>query len=183
MNKLCILLVIALLLCVSTATWAEDGVNIEVIKMDGVSVVLLTPEATMLRARGIAMNAKGMDEKQADFVLPQFLTLIEENAFYGIAATSVEVSEKVAAIEARAFADCKSLREITIPASVKVIDDHAFDGCEGVTVYGEKGTEAERIANLCGFTFVDPNAEPQTPGTPSEQRIPSAPLLPPVPFD
>jgi hypothetical protein len=103
------------------------------------------------------------DEKQAGFVLPQFLTLIGESAFEGISAEIVEVTGNVAAIEARAFADCKSLREITIPASVKEIDDHAFDGCEGVTVYGTKGTEAERIANLCGFTFIDPDAQPEPP--------------------
>lgn len=65
MKKLCILLVAALLLCLSAAAWAEDGVSIEVIKMDGVSVVLLTPETTMLRAKGIAMNAKGADGKEA----------------------------------------------------------------------------------------------------------------------
>ena len=178
MKKLCILLAAALLLCLCASAWAEEGMRVEVIKMDGVSVVVLTPETTMLRARSIAMNAT--DEKQADFVLPAFLTLIEESAFEGVAAASVEVSENVAAIEARAFADCKNLREITIPASVKEIDDHAFDGCEGVTVYGTKGTEAERIANLCGFTFVDSGAQP-VPA--EEQRIPSAPVLPPAPFN
>ena len=106
MKKLCVLLVAALLLCLCASAWAEEGMRVEVIKMDGVSVVVLTPETTMLRARSIAMNARGTDEKQVDFVLPQFLTLIGESAFEGIAAESVEVSENVAAIEARAFADC-----------------------------------------------------------------------------
>ena len=180
MKRIFTLLIAALLLCLCASAWAEGGMNIEVIKMDGVSVVVLTPETTILRARSIAMNARGADGSQADFVLPAFLTLIGESAFEGISAEIVEVTGNVAAIEARAFADCKSLREITIPASVKEIDDHAFDGCEGVTVYGTKGTEAERIANLCGFTFIDPDAQPEPP---EEQWIPSAPVLPPAPFN
>ena len=36
--------------------------------------------------------------------------------FEGIAAENVEVTENVVAIEARAFADCLTLRQITIPA-------------------------------------------------------------------
>jgi hypothetical protein len=164
MKKICILLAAVLLLCLGASAWAEDGVNVEIIKVDGVSVVVLTPE------------------KEADFVLPAFLTLIEESAFEGIAAESVEVTGNVAAIETRAFADCKSLREITIPATVLKIDDHAFDGCKGVTVYGRSGTEAERIANLYGFTFVDPNAEPETPATPVTPEQPPV-VLPFLPAD
>lgn len=168
MKRLLILLSIMVFLCISSVAYAEGGVNVEVIKVDGVSVVVLTPETTMLRARSAAMNAlAAAPEKESDYVLPAFLTLIEESAFEGIAAQSVEVTENVAAIEARAFADCKSLKEITIPDTVLKIDDHAFDGCEGVTVYGTKGSEAERIAKLCGFTFVDPNAEPEQPVPPS----------------
>lgn len=177
MKKLSILLLAVLLLCLCASAWAEDGVNIEVIKMDGVSVVVLTPESTMRRARSLMAPS---EKKDADFALPESLTLIEEEAFAGIAAASVEVSDNVVAIEARAFADCKNLREITIPATVQKIDDHAFDGCEGVTVYGAKGTAAEKIANLCGFTFVDPSAQAETP---TAQKIPSAPVLPPAPLN
>ena len=164
------LIALLLLLSLGTAALAEGGVNVEVIKVDGVSVVVLTPETTMRRARSLTLSAKGVDEKQAGFVLPQFLTLIEESAFEGIAAEKVEVTENVAAIEARAFADCKSLKEITIPATVLKIDDHAFDGCENVTVYGAKGSEAERIANLYGFAFIDPSAESEQPVPPSGQE-------------
>ena len=47
MKKLCILLVAALLLCLCVSAWAEEGMRVEVIKMDGVSVVVLTPETTI----------------------------------------------------------------------------------------------------------------------------------------
>ena len=177
MKKTWIPVALALVMLLCCTAWAESGVNVDVIRVDGVSVVVLTPETTLLRARGIA------DENpRADFLLPELLTLIGESAFEGMAAESVEVTENVAAIEARAFADCKSLREITIPATVVRIDDTAFDGCENVTVYGEKGTEAERIAALYGFAFVDTSAEPEQPA-PTGSRMPSAPVLPPVPLN
>ena len=176
MKRICILLAAVLLISLGASAWADGGVNVEVIKVDGVSVVVFTPEETMRKARGMAMN------EQAGFVLPEFLTLIGESAFEGIAAEKVEVTGHVAAIEARAFADCKSLREIILPATVVKIDDHAFDGCEGVTVYGKKGTEAERIAALYSFAFIDPSAEPEKPVPPAAPEKPPI-VLPFVPAD
>ena len=164
LKRTCILLAVIFLHGLGACALAEGGVNIEVIRVDGASVIVLTPEETMLLAQSVAMNALGDDpDKKADIVLPQALTLIEESAFEGNAAEIVEVTGNVVAIEAKAFANCKKLKEIAIPATVLKIDDHAFDGCEGVTVYGRKGSEAERIAELYGFTFVDPNAQPQHP--------------------
>lgn len=162
MKKISILLVFALLLCLAPAAQAEDGVQVEVMIADGMSVVMLTPEEMQLRANAVflsaAPNGGGGSESLA---LPAFLTLIEESAFEGIAAQSVEISENVVSIEKRAFADCKSLQEIHIPATVLKVDDLALEGCENVTVYGTAGSEAERFATAAGFDFVDPNgAEP-----------------------
>ena len=178
MKKICVLMVLALLLCLGAA-WAEEGVEIEVIRIDGESVVVLTLESTMLRARSVAMRSAPADGSREGFVLPKLLTLIEEEAYKGILAEKVEVTENVAAIEARAFADCKSLREIVIPPTVLRIDDHAFDGCADVTVYGEKGSEAERIANLYGFVFVDQAAQTSTE---TPQQLPSPVVLPAAPL-
>ena len=71
-------------------------------------------------------------------------------------------------------ADCKHLREITIPATVVKIDNHAFDGGKGLTVYGTVGTEVERIAGRYGFTFVDLN---EGTDRPVEPDIPEAPPI------
>ena len=180
MKKLSGLILLALLLALSAPTWAENSVAIEVIKVDGVSLVVLTPEETLQRARGIAMSAKATTDIPAAIALPQALTIIEEEAFAGIAASRIEITESVTAIEARAFADCENLQAILIPESVLKIDDTAFTGCQGVTVYGVKGTEAERIAVLYGFTFVDPFGIPYAP---TPQKIPEAPVLPAVSFD
>ena len=165
MKKICILL--ALLLCLAVPALAEEGMNMEVIKMDGVSVVVFTPAETLRKARDMA------EEKGAGFALPQMLTAIGEEAFAGIAAETVEVSENVVSIGPRAFADCKNLREIIIPATVTAIDDSALSGCENVTVYGVKGSEAERFATENGFAFAEIGG-----GTP--ENLPAAREEPPV---
>ncbi len=159
MKKICILL--ALLLCLAVPALAEEGMNVEVIKMDGVSVIVFTPAETGRKARGIAV-----EREPAGFALPEALTLIEKEAFVGIAAEKVEVSENVAAIEALAFAKCPNLKQIIIPASVKKIDDSALEGCENVTVYGVKGSEAERFAKENGFAFAEIRDE-----TPADQPV------------
>lgn len=180
MKRLYILLAAVLLLSLGMNAFAEGGVSVEIMKVDGISVVVFIPEETALQARGAAMNAKGAEDSKADYVLPSNLTRIEEEAFMCIPAQKIELSANIEFIDARAFADCASLREVVIPAAVKSISDHAFDGCEDVTIYGEKGTEAERIANLYGFTFVSPQAqdEPIDPAFPEgKANIPVLPLV------
>ena len=173
LKRTCMFAALALfLVCIGLNAQAEGSVNVEVIRADGVSVVVLTPEDTLLRTNGAAKGS--WDERRADTVLPQSLTIIEEGAFEGISARCVEITENVAAIEGRAFADCRYLREIHIPASVVKVDDHALEGCEKVTVYGVKGTEAERFAKAAGFKFVDLNDGPEHPIHPSD------PVKPPV---
>jgi len=92
------------------------------------------------------------------FTVPAALTEIGEEAFAGIAAECVQISDNVVNIGSRAFADCASLQQIAIPASVQTIADDALAGAN-VTVYGQAGTEAERFAEANGFGFVDTNAQ------------------------
>ena len=179
MRRISILLVMALLLSLSPAVQAEGGVSIEVMIVDGMSVVMLTPEETLFSANETFRKgmSKGSTVKE-HFVLPAFLTLIEESAFEGISARRVEISEKVVAIERRAFADCKGLREIHIPATVLKVDDLALEGCEKVTVYGTAGTEAERFAKAAGFDFVDPNGAGHPAEPPIGERMDPPVVLP-----
>lgn len=156
MKKISILLVLVLLLCLAPATHAEDGVQVEVMIADGMSVVMLTPEELQLQANAVFQSAAPNGSES--LALPASLTLIGESAFEGIAAQRVEISENVVSIEKRAFADSKSLREIYIPTTVLKVDDLALEGCENVTVYGAAGSEAQRFATAAGFDFVDPNA-------------------------
>ena len=67
----------------------------------------------------------------ADFILPAALTTIEEDAFQGISAVSVQ-----------------------IPASVTSISGNPFAGSGVVFIYGVPGTAAETFASAYGYTFV-----------------------------
>ena len=71
---------------------------------------------------------------QPDFVMPDFLTEIEEEAFAGCAFTFVKLSENTAVVGPRAFADCPNLKYIYIPAETTV-DPTAFENVEGLTVF------------------------------------------------
>ena len=71
---------------------------------------------------------------QPDFVMPDFLTDVEEEAFAGCAFTFVKLSENTAHVGPRAFADCPNLKYIYIPAETTV-DPAAFENVEGLTVF------------------------------------------------
>lgn len=71
---------------------------------------------------------------QPDFVMPDALTDIEEEAFAGCAFTFVKLSENTEKVGPRAFADCPNLKYIYIPAGAAV-DDTAFQNVEGLTVF------------------------------------------------
>lgn len=173
-----IALILALAVClIGYGTQAEGNVRVEVIRMDGVSVVMLTPEAGTAGERDREDSSFQTGEREGtDMTTPRKLVKIEKEAFAGIAAKSVEITENVAVIEARAFAECKNLKEIIIPGTVKKIDDKALDGCRDVTVYGKTGTEAERFAKAAGFRFRDPDAPPEGPGSAGERGMPPVEL-------
>lgn len=78
--------------------------------------------------------------------------------------TKVIIPDTVKYIGLCAFMNCESLKSIIIPSSVTEIREYAFgyvyeDGKEvkvpGFTIYGTKGTEAERYAKENGFRFVE----------------------------
>lgn len=50
----------------------------------------------------------------------------------------------VTSIGTFAFAHCSRLTSLTIPPSVTSIGDMAFAGCENLTIYGKRGSEAEK---------------------------------------
>ena len=175
LKRISILLSAVFLFCLGAAARAEGGVNVEVIRADGVSVVVLMPEETPFPEGTVVLRgAPKRSVSKESFTLPALLTMIDESAFEGIAARRVEVSENVVSIGRRAFADCKGLREIRIPATVRKVDDLALEGCENVTVFGTAGSEAERFAKAAGFDFIDPNGAEQ----PAEQ--PGGKIKPPV---
>ena len=147
MKKLCVLLVLALLLSLSASAFADNSV--EILYMDGTPVAVESPALTAGET-----NAFHAD---AGFALPAALVAIEEEAFAGIDAGRVEITENVVSIGPRAFADCKNLTELVIPATVQTIDDTALEGSENVTIYGEADSEAQRFADANNLPFVPSN--------------------------
>ncbi len=89
----------------------------------------------------------------ATFVTPSGLVDIEEEAFAGIAAEYVRINDGVRWINYRAFAN-SALKEIFIPDSVEMIEDHTFAGCGTVIIFGYSGSYAERWAEGNGYRFV-----------------------------
>ena len=148
MKKLCVLLVLALLLSLSASAFADNSV--EILYMDGTPVAVESPALTAGETN--AFHAPG-----AGITLPAALVAIEEEAFAGIDAGRVEITENVVSIGPRAFADCKNLTELVIPATVQIIDDTALEGSENVTIYGESDSEAQRFADANNLPFVPSN--------------------------
>ncbi len=89
-----------------------------------------------------------------DFVVPARLTTIGEEAFLGVNATCVSLSNKVKTIERMAFADCYQLKRIYIPASVTSISPDAFAGVIRLVIYGAQGSYAETFASEHDLLFV-----------------------------
>ena len=94
MKKLCFLLILALMLSLGASAFADTGV--EIIVMDGIPVAV---ESFGLEVSDTAaFNAAG-----AGITLPAALVTIEEEAFAGIDAARVEITENVTAIGPRAL--------------------------------------------------------------------------------
>ncbi|MCR4875662.1 MAG: leucine-rich repeat domain-containing protein, partial [Clostridiales bacterium] len=85
--------------------------------------------------------------------LPDSVTSVPEEAFRGIAAQAVILPENCASIGAYAFADSNDLAEVRLPGSLPVseIDEHAFDGCTGLTVIVARTAEQVTWAKEHGY--------------------------------
>ena len=91
--------------------------------------------------------------------IPNSVTSVGNRAFYNCTwLTSVTIGNGVKSIGYSAFYNCTWLTSVTIPNSVTRIGKKAFgyyhdERIHGFTIYGNKGSEAERYANKNGFKF------------------------------
>lgn len=94
------------------------------------------------------------DAKKTDwaFILPENLTVIQKEAFAGIAAESVKIPSGCTAISSRAFVNA-SMKDIYIPASVTSIADDAF--AKGVTIWTPAGSPAAIWGKTYGYTVIE----------------------------
>ena len=98
----------------------------------------------LLFARALTRNIK---MQAPGFVLPATLHEIQDRAFAGIPVRVVQIPDGVRSIGSCAFAQCRDLEEIGIPASVTSIADDAFMDVPMVIVFGESGSEAQTYAD------------------------------------
>lgn len=90
----------------------------------------------------------------AEIRLPKNLKVIEEKAFSGcISVPEIEIPDGTEVIEDGAFWGDGCLKKVTIPASVKNIGDMVFCDCDNLTIYGIKGSYAEKYANDNDISF------------------------------
>ena len=101
------------------------------------------------------VSASILLECQADVVwqLPAELREIEAEAFRGLSAEHIVLGGSVEVIGAGAFADCPNLYRIDVPASVRAIDDTAFDGTN-VTIVCSLGSFAQQWAETHGVPWL-----------------------------
>jgi len=79
---------------------------------------------------------------------------IGSNAFINCTAlTNITIPESVTEIGSNAFYKATRLTSITIPKSVKTIERNAFLCCENLTIYGSKGSVAEKYAKEYNIPF------------------------------
>ncbi len=111
------------------------------------------------------------------------VSTIGDGAFqYCTALNDVSIPDSVKYIGEAAFYNCPNLKKVAIPASVETIgvyalgyyapdedseSDEDFIKMDDFTIYGHKGTAAEKYAIENGFAFVDLDAK-EEPVNPSE---------------
>lgn len=102
---------------------------------------------------GLRKIAISFPEMPKTFTTPSVLQIIDEEVFSGLRSDYIILSEKVATIKNKAFANCGKLKCIYIPASCTSISTNAFYGDSGIIIYGNSGSYAETFASTNGITF------------------------------
>jgi len=127
-------------------TFTKDELSVEVVFENGVQIE--TSEYTLeqsgtgageqtlnLTYGGISASLDVELLSEPDFILPADLTHIEDEAFAGINAEVIEISEGCVSIGARAFADCPNLKYVLVSdlSSIDIATD-ALDGTNAVFI-------------------------------------------------
>ena len=151
------LLSVALLLCVSSLSWAYDfekdgiyyNINSDVDGRKTVSVTSngnnsysgdviipssVTNGTTIYIVTSIGNSAFSICTGLTSVTIPNSVTSIGIDAFYGCTGlTSITIGNSVTSIGSGAFSRCTGLTSVTIPNSVTSIGSGAFSNCTGLT--------------------------------------------------
>ncbi len=78
-----------------------------------------------------------------EITIPDTVTEIKANAFYGWNGTSITIPDSVSSIGESAFFDCSNLTSVTIGNGVTSIENWAFSICTNLTSITFEGTKAQ----------------------------------------
>ena len=114
---------------------------------DFVNITIADGSKMFVTEDGVTYNADKTKVIRCDtsktgaYVMPDTVTSIADNAFYGCAQlTSVKISDNVTDIVYNAFADCGALAQVTLPSKLTSIECWAFTGCEKLASIAFPGT-------------------------------------------
>ena len=102
---------------------------------------------------GYADAAENYIVQRSEFILPDSLQIIEDEAFEGTAVRTVILPDSFLFIGESAFGDIQTLREVYIPESTIFIADSAFLGESFYIIYGIAGSYAEDWAKEHNVPF------------------------------
>ena len=103
--------------------------------------------------------------KTKSFTVPSSVKAIKKNAFaFAPYLAQIKLNSKLEEIGETAFTNCKKMKSITVPESVKKIgycafgriyfsneDSDGYSKIDGFTVYGKKGSAAEKFCKKIVF--------------------------------
>ncbi|WP_294412833.1 leucine-rich repeat protein, partial [uncultured Ruminococcus sp.] len=90
----------------------------------------------------------------ASITIPESVTSIKECAFSGCSKLyEVTIPESVSSINNSAFAKCTGLKSIIILNPDCKIEDYALSMCDTGTIYGYKGSTAQKYAEKYNYNF------------------------------
>ena len=94
--------------------------------------------------------------KLTEVIIPEGVIDIGINSFDGCTGLkSVTIPESVEKLSSGLFSGCTSLESVFIPESVTEIGNYVFEDCDNVTIYGKKGSEAEKYARENNIKFAE----------------------------
>lgn len=102
-------------------------------------------ESDFVIVNGELVEYKGISR---DVVIPNYVSVIGEGVFLGEDLTSVSIPDSVTVIKEYAFRDCKSLKKIRIPSSVKEIDPSAFQGNKDLSIVWPENWKSKHLVKL-----------------------------------
>lgn len=128
----------------------------KVFEGDGVSIYCYDGSAAHSYAKNNGISCRLLNSPliDPDFTVPSDVITIEPEAFSGIKAKRIKLSERIETIDSKAFSNCSSLTQIYIPSSCTTIALDAFEDVNGLMIFGNEGSYAESYAHNNGFVFM-----------------------------